>query len=85
MAWARYQISCHHQLKADELQLLPNMISTSLSSTAAWMQIQAALSERGFSTILLTPLSIAVLIIAADYAHMIYLHFKMVSGSQDKT
>ncbi|KAE9365030.1 putative cytochrome P450 [Stipitochalara longipes BDJ] len=56
------------------------MISTSLSSTAAWMQIQAALSERGLSTILLTLLSIGVLIIAADYAHMIYLHFKMPPG-----
>ena len=55
-----------------------NMITTSLSSTAAWVQIQAALAERGLSTILLTILSIVVMIIAADYAHIIYLHFKMV-------
>lgn len=55
-----------------------NMITTSLSSTAAWVQIQAALAERGLSTILLTILSIVVMIIAADYAHIIYLHLKMV-------
>jgi hypothetical protein len=42
------------------------------------MQLQAALGERGPSTILMTVLSIVAVIIAADYAHMIYLHFKMV-------
>jgi hypothetical protein len=54
------------------------MITTSLSSTAAWMQIQSALAERGLSIILLTILSIGAAVLAADYAHMIYLHFKMV-------
>jgi hypothetical protein len=42
------------------------------------MQIQASLAERGLSTILLTILSIVAIIIAADYAHIIYLHLKMV-------
>lgn len=46
------------------------------------MQIQAALAERGVVTLLLTLLSIVGVIIAADYARMIYLHFKMVSGPQ---
>jgi hypothetical protein len=60
------------------------MVYTTLSSTAASMQLQAALSERGLITDLLIFLSIIALIILADYAHMIYLHFKMVSFPQDK-
>lgn len=48
------------------------------------MQLQAGLSERGLITVLLTFLSIIAIIILADYAHMIYLHFKMVSVPQDK-
>jgi hypothetical protein len=60
------------------------MIYTTLSSTAASMQLQAAFSERGLITVLLTFLSIIALIILADYAHMIYLHFNMVSVPQDK-
>jgi hypothetical protein len=60
------------------------MIYTTLSSTAASMQLLAALSERGLNTALLIFSSIIALIILADYAHMIYLHFKMVSIPQDK-
>jgi hypothetical protein len=60
------------------------MITIILSLTAAWMQLQATLSERGLITVLLTFLSIIALIILTDYAHMVYLHFKMVSVPQDK-
>jgi len=60
------------------------MIYTTLSSTAASEQLQAALLERGLITVLLIFLGIIALIILADYAHMIYLHFKMVSVPQDK-
>ncbi|KAH8787271.1 putative cytochrome P450, partial [Hyaloscypha finlandica] len=56
------------------------MIYTTLSSTAASEQLQAALSERGLITVLLIFLGIIALIILADYAHMIYLHFKMPPG-----
>jgi hypothetical protein len=54
------------------------MITSSISTTAAWIQIQAALRERGLSTILLNLFSIGAVILAADYARVIYLHFKMV-------
>lgn len=48
------------------------------------MQIQTGLADHGVSTILLILLSTVILIVAADYAHMIYLHFKMVGLLSDK-
>ena len=46
--------------------------------------MQTALGEGGASTILLTLLSLVTLIVAVDYAHMIYLHFKMVSSDSER-
>ncbi|TVY82967.1 Cytochrome P450 monooxygenase yanC [Lachnellula suecica] len=56
------------------------MITESFSSTAAWMQIQAALTKTSSSTILLGILSVGVLVLAIDYAHMLYLYTRMPPG-----
>jgi hypothetical protein len=47
------------------------------------MQKQAGAADRGLSNVMLTLLSIVTLIIALDYAHIIYLHFKMVGFLSD--
>lgn len=56
----------------------------SLSVTAAWTQVQVALSKMSASTIVLGTLCLGLLVVLVDYAYMIYLHFRMVSISQSK-
>lgn len=55
------------------------MITDSFSSTAAWMQVQAALTKPGATNIVLALLVVGIVALAADYTHMLYLHYKMVS------
>jgi hypothetical protein len=55
------------------------MFTDSFSSTVAWMQVQAALAKPGATEIVLALVVLGVVALAADYAHMLYLHYKMVS------
>lgn len=54
------------------------MITDSLSSTALWMRIQAAVAEDGIRPILLWGLAAAAAILLVDYARMLYLYMRMV-------
>ena len=54
------------------------MISDSFSSAATWAQVQAVVSRYGATNVMLTILGLVLAVLAVDYAHMIYLHFKMV-------
>ncbi|KUJ09438.1 putative cytochrome P450 [Mollisia scopiformis] len=56
------------------------MITDSFSSTAAWMQVQAALTKPGVTDIVLALVVLGVVALAADYAHMLYLHYRMPPG-----
>lgn len=55
------------------------MITDSFYSTAAWMQVQAALTKPGATNIVLALLVVFIVALAADYTHMLYLHYRMVS------
>ncbi|KAG4422156.1 hypothetical protein IFR04_004662 [Cadophora malorum] len=56
------------------------MISDSFSSAATWAQVQAVVSRYGATNVMLTILGLVLAVLAVDYAHMIYLHFKMPPG-----
>ncbi|KAF8860210.1 putative cytochrome P450 [Acephala macrosclerotiorum] len=56
------------------------MITDSFSSTATWMQVQAALTNPGATSIVLALLAVLVVALAADYTHMLYLHYRMPPG-----
>lgn len=51
-----------------------------LDTTATLVQLQLVLTKVGAGAILLTVLGIGAVILALDYAHMLYLHKRMVSN-----
>lgn len=59
------------------------MISDSFSSTATLAWIQAAVSKYGTANVILTILGVGLAVLAVDYAHMIYLHYRMVRKSNE--
>ncbi|KAG4431085.1 hypothetical protein IFR05_013440 [Cadophora sp. M221] len=56
------------------------MISVSFSSGAAWTQVQAVVARFGATNVALAVLGVGLTILVVDYAHMIYLHFRMPPG-----
>ncbi len=60
------------------------MISDSFSSTATLAWVQAAVSKYGATNVVLTILGIGLAVLASDYAHMVYLHYRMVRSSKEE-
>jgi len=55
------------------------MISDRFAGTATVVQLQRAVTDSGVRNVFLSLVALGVLILVVDYAHMLYLHFVMVS------
>ncbi|KAL2012154.1 hypothetical protein VTN00DRAFT_4872 [Thermoascus crustaceus] len=56
------------------------MISAKFGDVFALVQLQCMLAQYGAANIVLTVLVAALVVLAVDYAHMLYLHYKMPPG-----
>jgi formate hydrogenlyase subunit 4 len=60
------------------------MFVDKIGDVLALMQLQRALAEFGTGSIFAALLFGLTVVLAVDYARMLYLHFKMVSPLQEK-